>query len=231
MRFEAKSIDPLLMRYATTGDWEVIGDLLSITVADYGGQEDSAFLVALHELVESFLCKKAGIAEEDVSRFDIENPHLEEPGDSPEAPYYNQHLIATMIEKIVCEHIGMNWEAHNDWVQRAGNEVESRQSDPQSPILRDGPRLWAELHLFSLRNRNCEDKEFIKNWFDNWVKSIPWNGCPCQQHFEDYCKQFPPDFNDLFKWGIGIHNDVNGRTGRKIFSIKEAEEIWRKRLL
>ena len=231
MKFEAKSVDPSLMRYVTTGDWEIIGDLVSITVADYGMQEDSAFLVALHELVEAWMCNRNGIAEEDVSRFDIDHPELEEPGDSPNAPYHKEHNLATEVERMVCNAAGINWEAHNDWVQRAGNEVERKQSDPQSAILREGPRIWAELHLFSFRNRNCEDVNFIKNWFENWVKSIPWNGCPCQQHFEDYCKQFPPNFNDLWKWGIGLHNDVNSRNGMRVFSLTEAEELWRKRLL
>lgn len=231
MRFEAKSVDPSLMRYVTTGDWEIIGDLVSITVADYGMRDESAFLVALHELVESFLCNKAGIKEESVSQFDIENPSLEEPGDSTLAPYHKQHMIATEVERIVCNAMGIDWDEHNNWVQRAGNEVERWQNEPQPVILREGPRLWSELHLFSLRNRNCEDRAFIKNWFDNWVKSIPWNGCPCQQHFEDYCKQIPPDFNDLWKWGVELHNDVNRRIGRKTCNLEEAENLWRKRLL
>lgn len=231
MKFEAKSVDLSLMRYVTTGDWEIVGDHVIMPVADYGMMDDNAFLVALHELVEAWLCKKANIKEEDVSKFDTEHPELEEPGDSPDAPYHKQHVIATQVEKIVCEAMGMNWDAHNDWVQRAGNEVERRQGEVQSSILREGPKLWAELHLFSLRNRNCQDHEFIKNWFDNWAASIPWNGCPCEEHFNDYCKRFPPDFSDLWRWGIGIHNDVNHRNGKPCLSLTEAEQLWTKRLL
>jgi len=231
MRFEAKSVDPSLMRYVTSGDWEIIGDLVSITVADYGMKDENAFLVALHELVESYLCLKDGVSDESVTKFDIENPDLPEPGDSPDAPYHKQHAVATFVERVVCGALGINWDEHNKWVQRAGDEVERMQGETQSPILREGPRLWAELHLFSLRNRNCEDRAFVKNWFDNWVKSIPWNGCPCQQHFEEYCKQFPPNFNDLWNWSVQLHNDVNKRIGRKVLSIEEAEALWRKRLL
>ena len=231
MKFEAKSVDPSLMRYVTTGDWEIVGDHVILPVVDYGMREDNAFLVALHELVESFLCIKAGIKEEDVSKFDITNCDLEEPGDSSLAPYHEQHKVATQVEKIVCEAIGLDWDEHNDWVQRAGNEVERSHKLSQSVILRDGPRLWAELHLFSLRNRNCQDRSFIESWFKNWVDSIPWNGCPCQQHFEDYCKEFPPDFSDLWKWGIGIHNAVNSRNGKPTLSLKDAESLWLKRLI
>lgn len=231
MKFEAKSVDPSLMRYVTTGDWEKVGDHVIMPVVDYGMQDDNAFLVALHELVESFLCLKHGVSEEIVTKFDVEHPELDEPGDSPNAPYHKQHMIATQVERIVCEAMGLDWNKHNAWVQRAGDEVERIQVLSQSVILRDGPRLWTELHLFSLRNRSCQDYEFIKNWFDNWSKSIPWNGCPCQQHFEDYCNQFPPNYSDLWKWGVDLHNDVNERIGKPKLSLSEAEQLWTKRLL
>ena len=184
-------------------DSEIIGDHLIIPVVDYGGREDHSFLVALGKLVETFVRSKSisGVS------------------------------IADDVEKMVCEHIGLNWDEYCDWVQRALDESERSRALIQSVILRDGPRYWAELHLFSLRNRNCKDRAFIESWFKNWADSIPWNGCPCQQHFEDYCKQFPPDFSDLWKWGIGIHNDVNSRNGKPVLSLSDAENLWLKRLI
>jgi len=94
MRFEAKSVDPSLMRYVTTGDWEIIGDLVSITVADYGMRDENAFLVALHELVESFVCNKDGIKEKRVS------------------DESTQHMIAADVERIVCNAMGIDWDEH-----------------------------------------------------------------------------------------------------------------------
>ena len=184
-------------------DSEIIGDHLIIPVVDYGAREDNSFLVALGKLVETFLRSKS----------------------------ISGNSIADDVEKMVCEQIGLNWDEHCYWVQRSLDEAERSRSFSQSAILRDGPRFWAELHLFSLRNRNCDDRGFIENWFKNWADSIPWNGCPCQQHFEDYCKQFPPDFSDLWKWGIGLHNNVNMRNGKPILSLTEAENLWLKRLL
>lgn len=204
MRFEAKSIDPSLISDTESGEYDVIADNIIIPVIDYGAREDNAFLVALRKLVQVYLSSKENI-ESDV--------------------------IAGNVESIVCHALGIDSEDHNGWVERAKDEARRAQGQLQSAILRDGPRLWAELHLFSLRNRNCSDLNFIKNWFDNWVDSIPWNGCPCKDHFEDYCKQFPPNFSDLWKWGIGIHNDVNKRNGKKQLSISEAERLWTKRLL
>ena len=184
-------------------DSEIIGDYLIIPVVDYGAREDHSFLVALGKLVETFLRSKS----------------------------IRDNSIADDVEKMVCEHIGLNWDEHCDWVQRALDEAERSRAMPQSVILRDGPRYWAELHLFSFRNRNCEDRAFIESWFKNWVESIPWNGCPCKDHFEDYCKHFPPDFCRLWEWGIGIHNVVNKRNGKKQLSLNEAEQLWTKRLL
>jgi hypothetical protein len=184
-------------------DSEIISDYLIIPVVDYGAREDHSFLVALGKLVETFFRSKS----------------------------IRGNSIADDVEKMVCEHIGLNWDEHCDWVQRALDEAERSRAMPQSVILRDGPRYWTELHLFSFRNRNCEDRAFIESWFNNWVESIPWNGCPCKDHFEDYCKHFPPDFCRLWEWGIGIHNDVNKRNGKKQLSLNEAEQLWTKRLL
>lgn len=184
-------------------EYEVIADSIIVPVVDYGAREDHSFLVALGKLVETFLQSKS----------------------------ISGNSIADNVEKMVCEHVGLNWDEHCDWVQRASDEVERSRFLSQSVILRDGPRYWAELHLFSFRNRSCEDHAFIESWFKNWAESIPWNGCPCKDHFEDYCKHFPPNFSDLWRWGIGIHNDVNKRNGKKQLSLNEAEQLWTRRLL
>ena len=187
----------------SNSEYAVIADSIIVPVVDYGSREDHSFLVALGKLVKTFLQSKS----------------------------IGDNSIAGDVEKMVCENIGLSWDEHCDWVQRASDEVERSRSMSQSAILRDGPRFWAELHLFSFRNRNCEDRAFMESWFNNWVESIPWNGCPCKDHFEDYCKHFPPDFCRLWEWGIGIHNDVNKRNGKKQLSLNEAEQLWTKRLL
>ena len=204
MRFEAKSIDPSLISDTESGEHDVIANSIILPVIDYGAREDNAFLFALRKLVQVYLSNKGNAGSD---------------------------AIADKVQNIVCDALGINAEDHNGWVERATDEARRAQGELQSAILRDGPRFWAELHLFSLRNKNCSDVNFIKNWFKNWADSIPWNGCPCQQHFEEYCKQFPPDFSDLWKWGIGVHNDVNLRNGRSVLSLAEAENLWTKRLL
>jgi hypothetical protein len=97
---------------------------LHVTVAVHEKNDRSAFLVALHEMVEAFLCKEAGIEEEAVSEWDISHPDLEEPGDHPDSPYHREHKIATEVEEIVSRALGRDWDDHNEWVQAAGDAVE-----------------------------------------------------------------------------------------------------------
>jgi hypothetical protein len=63
-------------------------------------------LIAVHELIEAILCKKAGISSENVTAFDLAHEALglsqkEEPGDNPYAPYQKQHQFANLVEAML----------------------------------------------------------------------------------------------------------------------------------
>lgn len=84
--------------------------------------DDYAFLVALHELIEMKLCQHRKIAEADVSAFDIafENKRVggntDEPGDDSESPYRKEHLLATGIEKIMASLLDVDWKKYDETV-------------------------------------------------------------------------------------------------------------------
>jgi hypothetical protein len=229
MHFEAKAIDPNAIAYSTCGNWEWLpNDYLKVTVPDFGNREDSAFLVALHELVEAWLCKSAGILESDVSKWDIEHPELEEPGDHPEAPYHEQHRVATEVEKLVNSALRRDWDDHEGWVQAAAEEVDrSHETVPETPrILREGSRYWAELHLFALRHNGKQSA----GWLKDWVESLPFDGCPCKKHLEQHLGDNPPVWNDFFVWTIELHNAVNIRIGKPLMDVENARQYWGSRL-
>jgi hypothetical protein len=104
-----KTIPHETQRYDTVGDWyenESAG--LHIRVSETGN-DDYNFLIALHELVEYYLCKKRGVKESDVDEFDMGFTGSGEPGDDKAAPYYDEHQTATLVEKAMAETLGIDW--------------------------------------------------------------------------------------------------------------------------
>lgn len=118
------AIDPSENRYGTVGDWMFAenGDILVTTTKC--GNPDSEFLVAIHELIEAYLCKRDGITEEEVNAWDVNNPELDEPGDSKNAPYHRQHAVAMRTEKFLADLMLVDWEKHQQQVENIGNEVD-----------------------------------------------------------------------------------------------------------
>ena len=67
--------------------------------------------IALHELIEAWLCRKRGITQQQVDNFDFANcdkvPPDIELGDYPEAPYQTEHRFAMLIEHIMAHELGL----------------------------------------------------------------------------------------------------------------------------
>ena len=119
-RISLKKSIPLDIRNHQVGDWGY--DEGSIwSAASYEMSEDSRFAITIHELVEAYLCRKAGIRDEEVCQWDekYENDRTEdesEPGDHKHAPYREQHQAATHVERAVCHALGLNWKEHSQSV-------------------------------------------------------------------------------------------------------------------
>lgn len=74
-------------------------------------------------------------------------------------------------------------------------------------------QLWADF-LFGLLN-----------YLPCWI---------CAKHFRKYLAEHPPledihSWNDVWQWTVDFHNDVNERTGKRIYTEKEAREALLKR--
>lgn len=139
-----------LQRYSTTGDWYFVrksADISDPTRPIYTEElkvrvskmPDEKFeqLVGVHEVIESLLCRAAGIDENVVSKFDTlyedariaKDPATDaartqllrdfcctckitdesEPGDDSHAPYYRQHQLATSVERMMAAEMGVSW--------------------------------------------------------------------------------------------------------------------------
>ena len=103
MKIKTEIQDKSLMRYETYGDYFYVpfNDTLVFQIADTGNDEHNK-LILIHELIEELLTSHKGIKEEDIMKFDIEHPELDEPGASRLAPYHDEHMLAQRIEDMLC---------------------------------------------------------------------------------------------------------------------------------
>ncbi len=111
-------------RYNTVGDYYVNekGER-EFVISD---MKDWRFelLTAVHELVESAICRHRGVTDEMIDRFDLEydaarkEGDVSEPGDSSRAPYYDAHQFANKIEQALGRELDVDWEEYGGVVDK-----------------------------------------------------------------------------------------------------------------
>ena len=108
-------------RYDTVGDYtsRIVHDFcitdegVAVDEIMVSEQKDWRYeaLIAVHEMVEMFLCRHRNISFDAIDAFDMNfNDPGKEPGDAPEAPYFNEHQFATRLEKEMAKELGVNWD-------------------------------------------------------------------------------------------------------------------------
>ena len=115
MKITIEFIDHTKQRYPTAGDWQFApnGDL-KIRISETGDKRFN-LCVAVHELVEAIVCDMDGINQSTVDKFDMdyedkrEDGDETEPGDSPKAPYFKQHFLATTLERQLAIALDVDW--------------------------------------------------------------------------------------------------------------------------
>jgi len=113
MRILIESVPHDQQRYETCGDYTSDGETLTIKVSHT--LDDYDFLIAVHELVEAYLCQKRGISGEVIDAFDMayeaKRPegNTDEPGFDNDCPYRREHRFATGIERQIARELGVDW--------------------------------------------------------------------------------------------------------------------------
>lgn len=121
MKVTIKVIPHTSQRYETCGDWQFTDDGLLITVSKLGNLYEE-MCVAVHELCEVLMCMKKGISQLEVDKFDKafekkrKSGDTSEPGDDPLAPYNRQHIVATVIERILAHELEIDWKEYEEAV-------------------------------------------------------------------------------------------------------------------
>jgi hypothetical protein len=86
-----------MQRYDTEGDWYQLSGVQHFCVSRSNAEEE--FKILVHEMVEWFECQRDGISQEEVDKWDMDHPDLDDPGSHPDCPYYKQHMKALDIER------------------------------------------------------------------------------------------------------------------------------------
>lgn len=151
------------MRYRTVGDWFFPYDHeLSIQVADTGNWRFN-LLVAIHELVEVFLCTDKGISQESVDRFDLTHEEDADPGSHPQAPYHDQHMVALGMEIVLSAQLGIKWRLYEQALEQTFNDT-PRRTHAMSGGKKPAGRVGKGLKNLKLKTskQSKRDKQAVK---------------------------------------------------------------------
>lgn len=133
MKIHINTIPHSLQRYNTCGDWytDKRTGKVDIFVSECGNWKYE-LLIAIHELVEAFLCLSDGVTEESVDKFDKQFVGNYEPGDDVNSPYRKQHCLATGVERILAACLGVDWATYE---QTLDNLFKSREKEETGESL------------------------------------------------------------------------------------------------
>jgi hypothetical protein len=123
LNIQIKTIPDEEQRYDTVGDYWKKNDIDEIKVSSVGNR-GYEFLVAIHEMVEQFLCENADITDDEITKFDLDyeekrkNGDDSDPGESIYAPYRKQHMFAEKIERLMAEECKIDWDDYSKYINK-----------------------------------------------------------------------------------------------------------------
>ncbi len=96
-----------------------------------------------------------------------------------------------------------------------------------------GPGGWIFLHTITMNypNNPTEDQKFYyRQLFENLKYTLPCE--KCANHYAENLKKYPLDQalkskETLIKWLIDIHNEVNIKNNKKVYSYEEVNRIYK----
>lgn len=149
---EIKIIPHREQRYETPGDyWDDFSGTKQIRVSE--SKPHYEFLIAVHELVESYLVAAKGIGENSITEFDKRFEEMRkmypdlvadaEPGDNDAAPYFHEHAMATRIERWLASSLGIEWEEYS-------KEIDSLKSKDIQKIVEKTPNIESNAAILLL---------------------------------------------------------------------------------
>jgi len=93
-----------------------------------------------------------------------------------------------------------------------------------------GPAAWKFLHTVTFMypdNPNLEEQTAAENLFQSLRKLLPCERC--RTHYEEEISLSPPNVSskvNLSKWLVDMHNRVNVRLGKTVYSYEQASSEY-----
>ena len=109
-------------RYRTVGDWEFNSGELNIKVSKSDSKETD-YLIAIHEMIEAILCQYNGVLSTEVDSWDMSHLNHPDPGSIPGCPYYREHMVATMIERLMAAELQVDWDEHEEILEEQNKKL------------------------------------------------------------------------------------------------------------
>lgn len=97
-----------------------------------------------------------------------------------------------------------------------------------------GPIFWHTIHVTALSypsEPNYAQKRAAKEFYESLAQLIP---CPvCREHYQTHLQKMPisPHLDrrdDLFRWTIDLHNEVNKMLGKPIYTELDSINFYRR---
>jgi hypothetical protein len=97
-----------------------------------------------------------------------------------------------------------------------------------------GPKLWFVIHTIALNypdNPSYDDVRNTENFFNSLKTNIPCD--KCRMHYTERLDKTPiinhlSNSDSLFRYTIGLHNDVNISLGKRTYNYDEVIEIYKR---
>jgi hypothetical protein len=104
-------------RYETVGDWQYDkSGNLNIAISDTKSPKMNALLF-IHELIEATLCRENQITQEEVDTWDMTHLETSDPGGVLGCPYYREHMIAEIVEKLMAHELNVDWRVYEKVIE------------------------------------------------------------------------------------------------------------------
>jgi hypothetical protein len=120
MKVIIETIPHKRQRYPTVGDYyKDKKGVWHIKISNTGSAITNR-LVMCHELIEFILVDWKGVSEKEITDFDVsfekkrKKGNNDEPGFDPQAPYKNEHALATAVELMMCAFMGISWKEYEE---------------------------------------------------------------------------------------------------------------------